>query len=393
MRIAQSLYEGVELGEEGSVGLITYMRTDSVRVSDDARDEVKNYIVGKYGAKHYPAVPKVYKSKKRAQEAHECIRPTLPLREPEAVKQFLSPDEYKLYEMIWKRFVSSQMESAVFSVLTVDVDAGDYRFRSGGAHLVFDGHLVVYNNEIEDEEEFARIPEVAEGEALDLSELLPEQHFTKPPARFTDASLVKVLEEKGIGRPSTYAPIIKTVINRNYIKRVGRSLHPTELGELVNKMLIENFPDIVDNEFTANMENELDGVEDGKENWVAVLKEFYTPFVRDLEEAKKKMGSVKKQVSETGETCEKCGKPMVIKWGRRGRFMSCSNFPVCRHSKSITSGVKCPVENCGGELVERKSSRGAFYGCTNYPKCTYTTRRLPSDSAVEDDADNSIQEE
>ena len=391
MSIAQSLYEGVELGEEGSVGLITYMRTDSVRVSDDAREEVKNFILDNYGKEYYPDKPRVYKSKKRAQEAHECIRPTLPLRTPESIRSFLTSDEFKLYELVWKRFVSSQMESALFSVLTVDIDAGEYRFRAGGAHLIFDGYLKLYQNTIEQEAEHDKIPELEEKEILDLEELLPEQHFTKPPPRYTDASLVKVLEEQGIGRPSTYAPIIKTVINRNNIKRMGRSLHPTELGELVNKLLVNNIPEVVDNEFTAKMENKLDDVEEGKENWVNVLKEFYTPFMNDLEKAKEKMGNMKKQVVKTDEVCELCGKPMVIKWGRRGRFLSCSNFPTCRHSKSITTGVKCPEEGCDGELVERKSSRGMFYGCTKYPKCTFTSRTLPKNDGEEDS--NRVQED
>ena len=391
MSIAQSLYEGVDLGDEGSVGLITYMRTDSVRISDDARDEAKKFIVENYGEKYYPEKPKVYKSKKRAQDAHESIRPTLPLKTPEELRSFLTPDEVKLYGLIWKKFISSQMESAVFSVLAVDIDAGDYRFRSGGAQLVFDGCLKLYQGAIEEESEHAKIPKVEENEILDLKELLPEQHFTKPPPRYTDASLVKVLEEQGIGRPSTYAPILKTIINRNYIKRVTKSLHPTELGELVNKLLVDNFPEVVGNEFTARMENELDDVEEGKENWVNVLKKFYGPFISNLEKAKEKMGSMKKQDVKTDEICELCGKPMVIKWGRRGRFLSCSDFPTCRHSKSITTGVKCPEADCDGELVERKSSRGAFYGCTKYPKCTFTSRTLPKSDKEEDN--NSVQED
>jgi DNA topoisomerase-1 len=391
MSIAQSLYEGVELGDEGSVGLITYMRTDSVRVSDDAKKEVKKFILKNYGEKYYPVNPRVYKSRKRAQEAHECIRPTLPMRPPKDLRSFLTADEFKLYELIWKRFVSSQMESALFSVLTIDIDAGEYRFRSGGAQLKFDGYLTLYQDTMEDESEHDKIPELVEKEVLEVKELLPEQHFTKPPPRYTDASLVKVLEDQGIGRPSTYAPIIKTVINRNYIKRVGRSLYPTELGELVNKLLVDNFPEVVDNEFTAKMENELDDVEEGKEDWVNVLKGFYTPFMRDLEKAKEKMGNMKKQVIKTDKVCELCGKPMVIKWGRRGRFLSCSNFPACRHSKSITTGIKCPVEGCDGELVERKSSRGTFYGCTKYPKCTFTTRTLPKKN--EDQDNDRVQED
>ncbi len=393
MRIAQGLYEGVELGEEGSVGLITYMRTDSVRISNDSLKEVRQYILDKYGEKYCPPSPPKYKSGKRAQEAHEAIRPTLPLRPPEDVTSYLSSDELKLYKLIWKRFVSSQMQSALFSVLTVNINAGPYRFRAGGGQLVFDGFLRLYREDSTREEEISEMPPLEKGEALDTLEIIPEQHFTKPPPRYSDASLVKVLEEKGIGRPSTYAPIIRTIISRNYIKRVSRNLHPTELGELVNKLLIENFPNIINDEFTAKMENELDGVEDGKIKWVTVIKDFYTPFSKKLEEARERMSSVKRQVIETDQVCEKCGRPMVIKWGRRGRFLSCSGFPACKNAKSITTGIKCPMEGCDGELVERKSARGMFYGCTNYPKCTYVTKKLPQETGDSGGKEGQVEEE
>lgn len=385
MRIAQGLYEGIELGDEGSVGLITYMRTDSVRISDDALKQVRSYITDKYGKDYCPPKPIEYKSRKRAQEAHEAIRPTLPFRSPEEVKRFLSPDEFKLYDLIWKRFIASQMQEALYSVLTVEIDAGDYRFHAGGGKLLFDGFLKLYHNSSINEETMTELPPLEKGEEVALEKLLSEQHFTKPPARYTDASLVKDLEEKGIGRPSTYAPIIKTIIVRNYVKRVTRSLQPTELGELVNKLLLDNFPDIVNDEFTAKMEDELDRIEEGSAEWVSVLKDFYNSFVKSLDEAKVKMASVKREIIETKETCEKCGKVMVIKWGRRGRFLSCSDFPACKNAKSITTGIKCPIETCGGELVERRSRRGAFYGCTNYPKCTYTTRKLPGTDEVQDE--------
>lgn len=391
MKIAQSLYEGVELGGEGLEGLITYMRTDSVRISDDAMKDVRDHILEKYGKDYCPQEPLKYKSKKGAQEAHEAIRPTLPLRSPESVAPYVSSDELKLYTIIWKRFVASQMQSALFSVLAVNIDAGEYRFHAGGAQLVFDGFLKVYGYEREAGEDMEILPPLETGEGLDLEKLIPEQHFTKPPARYTEASLVKALEEKGIGRPSTYAPIIRTVIQRNYVKRVGRSLQPTELGDLVNKLLVDSFPDIVDEEFTAKMEGELDSIEEGKTPWVDVLKEFHASFTKKLEEAQIKMKGVKRQTEETDQVCEKCGKPMVIKWGRRGRFMSCSAFPACKNAKSITSGVKCPAEGCDGELVERRSRRGAFYGCTNYPKCTYTSRKLPQE--VEEDSEGAPTEE
>jgi DNA topoisomerase-1 len=388
MRTAQILYEGIELGKEGSVGLITYMRTDSVRIADDAQKEAREYVRDKFGEKYLPAKPPKYKSKKGAQEAHEAIRPTLPLRSPDTVAKYLNFDELKLYELIWRRFISSQMESALFSVLAVNIDAGEYRLRAGGGQLKFDGFLRVYRGSQEQEDEIERIPPLETGEETDLKEIIPEQHFTKPPPRYTDASIVKELEDKGIGRPSTYAPIIRTVINRNYIKRMGRSLQPTELGELVNKLLVENFPGVVNVEFTAMMEGELDEIEEGKADLESVLKDFYGPFSKKLEEAKVKMSSVKRQVVMTDEKCELCGRPMVIKWGRRGRFLSCSGFPACKSAKSITTGVKCPVEGCGGELVERKSKRGTFYGCTNYPKCTYTSRKLPQEEAENSAGDN-----
>ncbi len=392
MRIAQSLYEGMELGTEGSVGLITYMRTDSVNVSNDAIEEAGKYILETFGEKYCPKKPPQYKSKKRAQEAHEAIRPTLPLRPPEEVVSYLSPDELKLYRLIWKRFISSRMENALFSVLTVLIDAGDYVFRAGGSRVIFDGFLKVYRDMKGDEDTDTNIPPLEEGELLDLKKMFPEQHFTKPPPRYSDASLVKALEEKGIGRPSTYAPTIRTVITRNYIKRMAKTLRPTELGELVNGLLVENFPDIVDEEFTAKMEEELDNIEDGKVEWVTVLKKFYQPFAKKLEEAKERMKSVKRQAVKTDEVCEECGKPMVIKWGRRGRFLSCSDFPTCRNAKSITTGVKCPEENCDGELVERKSSRGMFYGCTKYPKCTHTTRKLPPQENADGEKEESVEE-
>ncbi|NQT32092.1 MAG: type I DNA topoisomerase [Candidatus Omnitrophica bacterium] len=392
MSVAQKLYEGIELGAEGSVGLITYMRTDSVRISNDAQKEGREYILDKYGEKYCPKEPPQYKSRKSAQEAHEAIRPTLPLRSPEEVSSHLTPDELKLYDLIWKRFLSSQMTSALYSVLTIEIDAGDYRFRAGGSRLLFDGYLRLYQTNSNAEGEMPEIPSLEEGEEVSLVELIPEQHFTKPPPRYTDASLVKTLEEKGIGRPSTYAPIIKTIVNRHYIKRDGRSLHPTELGELVNKLLVDHFPDILDDAFTARMEEELDEIEIGKINWVDVVREFYTVFIKDLEEAKHKMENVKTQPVMTDEVCELCGKPMVVKWGRRGKFLSCSDFPKCKFSKSITTGVACPEEGCDGELVERRSRRGAFYGCTKFPKCTYTNRKLPSDKEGQDE-DEQLKEE
>ncbi len=377
MRTAQRLYEGIELGSEGSKGLITYMRTDSVRISDDAFMGLKEYIKGNYGDNYWPEKPHIYKSKKRAQEGHEAIRPTLPLKSPEEVEQFLNPNEYKLYALIWNRFIASQMVSAVYSVLTVHIKAGDFDFRAGGTKLIFDGFLRVYKENDTGGETLTLMPPLEKGEEVDFMNFLADQHFTKSPPRYSDASLVKELEEKGIGRPSTYAPIIRTIIDRNYVRRLQRYFQPTELGGMVNEFLVENFPNVFDYEFTARMENELDDVEDGKSCWSDVVNDFYAPFSGKLEEAQDRLKNYKKKDIITADICAECGKPMVIKWGRRGKFLSCSDFPACRFSKSITTGVKCPDETCEGELVERKSSRGAFYGCTGYPKCTYTSRTLP----------------
>lgn len=382
MRIAQTLYEGIELENKESLGLITYMRTDSVRVSQDARSTAKNYILKTYGEKYYPSKPNIYKSRKTAQEAHECIRPTLPLREPGRIKNFLTSDQFKLYQLIWKRFISSQMAQAIHSVTLVEIKAGIYLFKTSGTKIVFDGFTILYpagdaQDESERRKELWKVPLLTVGEHLNLVKLIPSQHFTKPPARYSDATLVKALEEKGIGRPSTYAPIIYTIIMRHYVKRIKGYLHPTELGEIINGLLVKHFPKIMDVGFTAKMEDELDDIEEGKINWLFVLKNFYQPFIQNVNQAKKHMKSIKKESVKTDQLCTLCGKPMVIKWGRRGKFLSCSDFPKCKFSKSITTGVKCAAPDCDGELIERRSRRGAFYGCTNYPKCKYTTRTLP----------------
>jgi len=384
MRIAQGLYEGVELEHKESVGLITYMRTDSVRVSHDAHAAAKKYILKTYGEKYYPHKPNVYKSKKRAQEAHECIRPTMPLREPESVKNFLAPEQFKLYELIWKRFISSQMAKSIYSVTSIEIEAGKYLFKTSGTKVVFDGFTVLYSAQDAQKEDERRkdswkIPVLHVGEHLNLLNLVPSRHFTKPPPRYSDATLVKALEEKGIGRPSTYAPIISTIILRNYVDRIKGYLSPSELGEITNELLVKHFPKIMDVGFTAKMEDELDGVEEGKVDWIMVLKTFYGPFMHTVDEAKKHMKSIKKEGVKTDQICELCGKPMIIKWGRRGKFLSCSDFPKCKFAKSITTGVACPNPGCAGELIQRRSRRGPFYGCTKYPACNYTVRTLPTD--------------
>jgi len=409
MRIAQQLYEGVEIGPEGSVGLITYMRTDSVNVAAAAQEEARAYIAEKYGADYRPAKPRRYKTKaKGAQEAHEAIRPTSVRREPKAIKKYLTRDQYRLYDLIWKRFLASQMSSAILDTVSVDVIADsrwqiadseltvipshqlsaishkpDYLFRATGSSIRFRGFLIVYE-EAKDEDETAEegegkiLPPLSRREILDLLRLLPEQHFTKPPPRYSEATLVKTLEEYGIGRPSTYAPIISIIQTRGYVDREDRRLVPTELGFIVNDLLVKHFPDIINVDFTAHMEEDLDLIASGEREWVPVLREFYGPFDEAVKQAERTMEKVDLGEQLTGEMCEKCGHPMIVKFGRYGKFMACSNFPECRNTKSyqIKTGVACP--GCGGDLVEKRTRRGRiFYGCSNYPECEFATWNQP----------------
>lgn len=374
MIVAQQLYEGIDVGEELPVGLITYMRTDSPRVAPEAINEVRKHIANKFGKDYLPQQPNIYKVRKLAQEAHEAIRPTFINRAPESLKQYLSPGQYKLYELIYNRFLASQMTPARFLSTTVDIQAEKYLFAASGSKLVFDGFTAVYNKNNENDKGKNEIPELNKDEILDLVQLLPSQHFTKPPPRFSDSSLVKALEEEGIGRPSTYAPIISTLVFRDYARRLKGYFYPTELGFKVCGLLVEYFPKIMDTKFTALMEEELDEIEEGRLDRIKVLGDFYAPFKSSLDFAQ---DNIKKEVITTSEICEKCGRPMIIKWGRKGKFLSCSGFPECKNSKSITSGVKCPEPDCGGELIERRSKRGFFYGCSNFPKCKFTSRTLP----------------
>jgi DNA topoisomerase-1 len=394
MLVAQQLYEGINIGQDNPVGLITYMRTDSPHVAAEAIGEVRQHIERSFGKDFLPEKPNVFKAKKSAQEAHEAIRPSYIGRSPESLKSFLTHDQYRLYELIYNRFLSSQMVPAEFLATAVDITAGKYLFAANGSHLVFEGFLAAYNNkndeeeneEAEDKEKVKNvIPPLEQGEVLALQGLNPSQHFTKPPPRYSDSSLIKALEEEGIGRPSTYAPIIYTIILRDYVRRIKGYLHPSELGFKVNDMLVEYFPKILDVSFTASIEEELDEVEEGNLSRNKVLKEFYLPFKESLDFAQ---AHIVKEVITTDQVCDKCGKPLIVKWGRRGKFLSCSGFPECKNSKSITSGVKCPQENCGGELIERRSKRGFFYGCSNFPQCTFTSRTLPADQGAgpEDEA-------
>lgn len=391
MKIAQKLYEGVEIGQEGSVGLITYMRTDSVNISVGAQKECIEFILKKFGEKFLPEKPPVYRSKKGAQEAHEAIRPTGVIREPETMKPYLDEDEFKLYDLIWKKFVSSQMTQALDEHTALTISAGEkYQFRATGRRNLFPGFLILYSeapaekgkqddkSEDNEDEKDAELPILNEGDPLNLCELLGLQHFTKPPARFNDASLVKTLEENGIGRPSTYAPTIYTLLAREYVNRKGGAIIPTELGEIVVDLLVQFFPTILNVEFTATMEEELDKIEEGGREWKFVLKEFYAPFKDRLSNALEQMKNFRRETVPTEYTCDICGKHLVMRWGRFGKFLACSGFPDCKYTRSIPTGFRCPQPDCGGDIVKRKSkNRRTFYGCSNYPKCNYITNKLP----------------
>ena len=383
MIVAQQLYEGVDIGQDAPIGLITYMRTDSPRVAPEAIKEVRDFILNKFGKRHLPESPNTYKVKKLAQEAHEAIRPTFISHSPEDLKGHLSHEQYKLYELIYSRFLASQMTPAVYESISVGIGADKYLFSASSSRLVFAGFSAVYSKSGDDKEKGA-LPPLEKDEPLELAELLPSQHFTKPPPRYSDSSLVKALEEEGIGRPSTYAPIISTLIFRDYMRRLKGYFTPTELGMKVSDLLVEYFPKIMDPKFTALMEEQLDQIEEGKLLRVKVLQDFYAPFKESLDFAQK---NIKKEVVTTDQVCDKCGKPLIVKWGRRGRFLSCSDFPKCKNSKSITSGVKCPGPECGGDLIERRSMRGFFYGCSNFPKCRFTSKDLPEEKGGEKEDD------
>lgn len=431
MMIAQRLYEGIEIGEEGPVGLITYMRTDSTRIADEAIREARGYIEGHFGKEYLPREPIIYKSKKGAQDAHEGIRPTSVHREPDAIKQYLQKDEYALYKLIWTRFIASQMNPAILDVTTIDIKAGRLLFRATGTVIRFLGFTKVYVEEREKvaereegEEREGQLPPLEAGEHLKCLGIEPKQHFTEPPPRYTEASLIKELEEKGIGRPSTYAPILSTIQARKYVEKKENKFHPTELGFLVTDLLVKHFPNILDVKFTARMEGELDEIEDGERGWVEAVRDFYTPFEKDLKKAHVEMKNVKKETTLTDIICEKCGNRMVIKWGRNGKFLACSGYPECKNTKEfvqadtgkiriveaekteescpecgrpmvikkgrygrflacsdyprckttkpVSTGVSCPKEGCGGYLIEKGTKRGkVFYACSKYPACDY----------------------
>jgi DNA topoisomerase-1 len=425
MMVAQQLYEGIALGAQGNVGLITYMRTDSVRLSDDAINAIKEYVVGEFGKEYFPETLNKHKSKKSAQEAHEAIRPTDISRHPDGLKKYLSDDQFRLYNLVWKRTVISQMSPSKIHNTTMDIACDDAIFRARGREILFPGYLALEAGD--DKEESAILPPLEEGQTLTLTEMKPEQHFTSPPPRYTEASLVKTLEAEGIGRPSTYAPTLTTVQDRGYVKKKERKFYASKLGILVTELLEEHFPQIVNYAFTSSMENSLDSIEEGSTEWVTFLKEFYEPFIATVHEAADKMKDFKKEGEVTDEKCRLCEKPMVIKWSKNGQFMGCSGFPECRSTKpmpgeedededvntknltpcekcgqpmmikhgrvgkfvscstypeckktrAISTGIKCPQENCEGELVARRSKKGRpFYGCSRYPDCDFITNRI-----------------
>ncbi len=381
MMLAQQLYEGIDLGKEGTVGLITYMRTDSTRISESAQKEALEYIAGEYGEQYTQKTTVKRKNNTNVQDAHEAIRPTSVFRTPSSVKDALSRDQYRLYKLIWERFVASQMAPAIMDTMTVDLVNESIIFRANGSKIKFPGFMKVYVEGTDDnkEEKDALLPDLIEGEFVTTKEIEPKQHFTQPPPRYSEARLVKTLEELGIGRPSTYAPTLDTIQKRGYVALENRRFVPTELGEIVIQLISNFFPEIINVEFTAKMEKELDEIEEGKENWVKVIDDFYKDFRVRLEIAEKEMEEVEIEDEPAGEDCEKCGSPMVIKMGRYGKFMACSNFPDCRNTKAIVKeiGVTCPKCN-EGQVVERKSKkRRIFYGCSRYPECEFVSWDKP----------------
>ncbi len=393
MMVAQQLYEGIDLGD-GPVGLITYMRTDSTRLSNEAVQEARDFIVSKWGPDYLPESPLSYKNKKSAQDAHEAIRPTSVVVTPESIRQHLEDDQYKLYELIWRRFLACQMMPAIYDQTTFDIASGSYGYRATGSQMKFPGFMAAYDvavlEESAEEEEEGRegfLPDLKEGETLKALDFFPEQHFTEPPPRFNDASLIKELEEKGIGRPSTYASILSNIVDKEYVKKEQKVFTPTDLGFIVNDVLVESFPNIFSVEFTAKMEAELDDVEEGQQTYQETLRDFYKPFQETLEKAKVHMKDIKRQEIKTDLVCEKCQSPMVIKWGRRGEFVACTNYPECKYTRefirnedgSLTlaklemTGEFCT--NCGSQMVIKSGRFGKFLACSKYPECK-TTRAL-----------------
>ena len=397
MSVAQTLYEGVKIPGIGDTGLITYMRTDSTRISNEARSAAKEQIEKIYGSEYYEN--RFYKTKSEAQDAHEAIRPAHVELSPEEIKSSLTLDQYKLYKLIYNRFIASQMSAAVYDTITVNMDGNDYNFRSNGQTLKFKGFMALYV-ETEDNpssEEFTQIPELTEGEQVKKEDIISKQSFTEPPPRYTEASLVKALEEKGIGRPSTYAPTITTILMRRYIEKVQKQLMPTDLGKVVNKLLIENFGDVINVEFTANIEEEFDKIAEGNENWKKVIRDFYKPFAENVEKVEKELEHVKLEYEESDVPCEKCGRMMVIKYGRYGKFLACPGYPECRNAKPIIETVDVPCPKCGAVVQIRKTKkRRNYYICENNPSsCDYISWNKPKlgEIFVEDGSSEEIEKE
>ncbi len=382
MRAAQELYEGVEIEDQGAVGLITYMRTDSLRISEDAIRDAAEFIEGRWGGKYLPPKPRHFKSRAGAQDGHEAIRPSTISLTPERVKDSLTSDQYKLYKLIWERFISSQMANCVLNTTQANILAGKYIFKASGFNVAFDGFTALYEESRDEDEKAGKdLPPLEEGMKLKVRDLSGNQHFTQPPPRYTEASLIKTLEENGIGRPSTYAATISTITMREYVTREGKAFRPTELGEVITQLMKEQFPKIVNVKFTAQVENDLDAVQRGDEQWVDTLQTFYDDFDKTVQKAKKAMDGVKIHLKEdeTDEICDKCGRPMVVKHGRFGKFIACSGYPECQNIKKIVkdTGAECP--KCGGKIIERKSKKGrVFYGCDRYPDCDFVSWDPPT---------------
>lgn len=382
MSVAQGLYEGIKIPGKGTIGLITYMRTDSTRLSEEAKLSIKSYIETEYGKEYYEN--RYYKTKENAQDAHEAIRPTYIELQPDSIKEHLTSDQYKLYKLIYNRVIASQMAPAIFDTTSVKIDANDYEFRANGQTLSFKGFMSVYVEtlDIEEKEEFEKIPKLVEGQSLQKVNVDSKQSFTEPPPRYTEASLVKALEEKGIGRPSTYSPTITTILARRYIEKSQKQLVPTDLGKVVNKLLVENFGDVINVEFTANMEQEFDEIAEGKKQWKSVIKEFYTPFEKVVEKVDKELEHVKLEYEVSDVPCDKCGKLMVIKYGKYGKFLACPGYPDCKNTKPYIEVIDVPCPKCGGKIQIRKTKKKRnYYICENNPdKCDFIAWNKPKKS-------------
>ena len=378
MSIAQALYEGVDVKGYGTVGLITYMRTDSVRISEEAQEKAIDFIKENYGDKYIPEKLRVYKGKKNIQDAHEAIRPSHIDITPEKAKESLTPEQYKLYSLIWKRFIASQMESCVLNTNSIDIVNGKYNFKASGSNIDFDGFMKIYDYTTKDDENDVALPILEEGEVLDAASIEGKQHFTQPPARYTEASFVKLLEEKGIGRPSTYVPTISTILSREYVVREKKNLIPTELGFIVNNILSDYFKQIVDVDFTADMERKLDDIEEGNEVWTKVVEEFFAPLKVAIDKAEKEISKVVIEDKVSDVPCDKCGRMMVIKKGRYGTFLACPGYPECQNAKPIVEELDVPCPKCGGKVLVKRSKKGKkFFGCSNYPECDFVSWNEP----------------